>query len=78
MVSNVAIKTMDNAVFDEEVVEIEGNAYRIQAFNPHGFYRVQIDKGRLPDLLKGSYTTKTAAEADIRKYLAEKSKAVVN
>lgn len=68
-----SLKSVDltTAVFDETEIEVEGRKVFIRAHNPHGFYRISLEHGRLPEKLTGGYTSRSAAEADARKHLAK-------
>lgn len=73
----MSLTELSNSVIDEQKLEIEGSVYWIKASNPHGFYALSIEKGRLPDNLKGKYTSKRGAEMDLRGYLADKNKSQI-
>lgn len=68
------LSTISNETFDEEVIELDNNKITIKAHNPHGLYRVHIEKGRLPEHLMGSYTSKALAVAEAKAYLSDKKK----
>lgn len=77
---NFATKTVeyaiDNAVIDELKSDIDGDIVYIRSYNPHGFYRIHFDKGRLPMELSGNYTSKALAESEAKKYFAHRRKNV--
>lgn len=77
---NFAVKTveyaLDNAVIDELKLDLDGQVVYIRSHNPHGFYRVAFEKGRVPEVLKGNYTSKLLAEQEARKYFLNKNKNV--
>ncbi len=51
-----------------------GNKIHIKATDPYGFWYINLDKGQLPEKLKGAYTTLEMARKDIERYLAEKGR----
>ena len=63
-----------NVVFDESIIEINNNKVFIKAHNPHGFYKITFERGRVPESLQGGYTSRSMAEAEARKYFLTKSK----
>lgn len=55
---NINVRHADNAVIDEFNVLLDnGIAFSVKAFNPHGFYRIHMAKGRVPAELEGSFTS---------------------
>ena len=68
--------SLDNAIVDELTFSLDNNTVHIRSYNPHGFYRISLDKGRLPNHLTGNYTSKRTAELDVRQYFADKIKPV--
>lgn len=59
-----------NETFDAEEFEVNNLKVTVQAHNPHGFYHIHLEKGRLPEELKGRYTTKLMAVQEAKKHLA--------
>ena len=51
-----------------------GNKIHIKAEDPYGFWRINLDKGNLPEKLKGMYTSVEMARKDVERYLAEKGR----
>lgn len=71
-------RSVDNAIIEETIIELEnGNKAYIRTHNPHGFYRLSLEKGQLPEILKGNYTSRNLAESELRKYLADKGRPVL-
>lgn len=52
------------------------NKIHIRCTDPFGFWHLSLDKGQLPEHLKGSYTTFDNARVAAEAYLAEKGKTV--
>lgn len=59
-------------------VEHEGKKYTLKARNPHGFFKIHPDKGRIPDELSGEYTTQFLAENAIKQYHSKKNDELKN
>jgi hypothetical protein len=45
-----------------------GNKVNISKTDPYGFWEVHMEKGQLPDKLKGQYTTPMEAEKAVTSY----------
>lgn len=50
-------------------IETKNVTYTIAAKPPHSFYYISSSKGPLPKALKGSYTSITLAEQEVKKYI---------
>lgn len=75
MVANAA-REIDNAILEEIKIEILNNTILIRSSNPHGFYKVSLQRGVLPDYLRGQYTSIKAAEDGVMKWVNEKNKQI--
>ena len=51
-----------------------GNTMYVKRFNPYGLWRVNYDKGSVPDVLSGEYTSFDEAMKDITRYLGSKNR----
>lgn len=50
------------------------NRIHIECTDPFGFWYIKIERGQLPEKLRGAYTEFDKAEAAVKHYLAEKGK----
>lgn len=53
-------------------VELENNTVHIRCEDPHGFWYVSLEKGQVPDFLKGAYTSFDQALRDVNIWLKNK------
>lgn len=62
-----------------EIVLDNGNKYHIQQdpADPYGFWRVHMDKGQVPDHLKGAYTTYPLAKQAVELYVKNTQRKVI-
>lgn len=51
------------------------NALTVKTYDPHGFWKFSILKGRLPEYMKGQYTSLSEVSKDVTRYLADKAPA---
>lgn len=59
---------------DNRFVTLEnGNKIHIKRTDPHGFWRVNYDKGQLPEHLTGLYTSYDKALEAVQKYTEERA-----
>lgn len=58
------------------VVDLNNNKIKIEARDPHGFWYLSQERGRMPDEYSGAYTSMTQALEALNKYLSEKNKDV--
>lgn len=71
-------------IFDEEYdkehtgkyrkIEVEGNVIHIRCEDPYGFWYVSVEKGTIPDRLKGAYTSFDQALRDVNLWLKDKKR----
>ena len=64
---------VDRAANEHRVLDI--NTYRVnieKAEGPYGFWQISIDKGRLPEMLRGVYTSPSQAEDAAKNYFLNK------
>jgi hypothetical protein len=54
----------------------DGQKMRIKRTDPFGHWHIHFDKGQVPRLLGGAYTTFSKALADVEDYLAEKGRKI--
>jgi hypothetical protein len=52
------------------------NKIKLTRKDPYGFWYVSFERGQLPEYLKGAYTTYSAAEAEVMKYIAKQGRDV--
>lgn len=71
-----AARFVDNAILEEIKIEILNNTVFIRSSNPYGFYRISLQKGHLPESLKGMYTSTKTAQEDAMRWIEEKAKAL--
>lgn len=57
-----------------KVVDLGNNKLTMKRTDPFGFISVSLERGSVPEYLKGNYTTWEAAKVDVDKYLAERAK----
>lgn len=57
-----------------KVVDLGNNKLMMKRTDPFGLISIHLEKGQLPEYLKGNYTTWEAAKIDVDKYLAERAK----
>mgnify|MGYP003349094861 CR=1 FL=1 len=55
-----------------EVPLKNGNILRAYRTDPYGFICFKLDKGQLPDWMKGSYTSYSEAQKAIQQYMSLK------
>ncbi len=53
-------------------VEIENNIVHIRSEDPYGFWKISLQKGQLPEKLKGAYTSFDQALRDVNLWLKDK------
>lgn len=53
-------------------IPIHNNVVYIKCLDPYGFWYVTLEKGQVPDKLKGSYTAFDLAFRDVKVWLANK------
>jgi hypothetical protein len=49
-----------------------GNILRAYRENPYGFVRFKLDKGQIPEWMRGDYTSYYEADKAIQQYLAQR------
>lgn len=59
-----------------KTVDLGNNTLVMKRTDPYGFISIHLEKGQIPEYLKGNYTTWEAAKADVDKYLTERNKVV--
>lgn len=59
-----------------KVIDLGNNKLVMKRTDPFGFISVNLEKGQLPEYLKGNYTTWEACKIDVDKYLEERGKIV--
>lgn len=60
----------DKDLSNDRVLELKnGNKVHIKKQDPYGFWRVSMERGQIPDTLKGEYTSANEAEKAVRHYL---------
>ena len=60
----------DNDVTSTRVIELEnGNKLYLKRTDPYGFLQFNLDKGQLPEFMKGTYTSFFEADRAYRQYL---------
>ncbi len=78
--------TLDDVLdeeYDEEhmgkfrKIEIERNVVHIKCEDPYGFWKISLEKGQLPERLKGSYTTFDQALREVNRWLKDKKEPLV-
>lgn len=57
-------------------VEIDNNKVHIKCEDPYGFWYVSLQKGQVPDKLKGAYTTFEKALSDVNLWLRNKKEPI--
>ena len=57
-----------------KVIDLGNNKLMLKRTDPYGFINIHLERGQLPEYLKGNYTTWEAARSDVDKYLAERTK----
>ena len=58
-------------------VEVDGRKFTINATDPYGLWHIKPDKGRVPAVLEGEFTSPSEAEQAIKAYMAAKNHKVV-
>jgi len=56
------------------VYEVGNNKLRATRTDPYGFIHVSFERGQVPNMLSGMYTTWDEAHKDITRYINEKTK----
>lgn len=64
----------DRARNEDRVIELTNNKAHIKKSDPYGLWNISLDRGRLPDALRGQYTTPTQAEKALSAYLKLKGR----
>lgn len=59
-----------------KVIDLGNNKLMMKRTDPYGFINIHLEKGQIPEYLKGNYTTWEAAKIDVDKYLAQRDKVV--
>lgn len=59
------------------VLELDNNKIYAKRFGEHGFWKLNLDKGQLPERLLGAYTTADHALAAAKIWAEEKKRTVV-
>jgi hypothetical protein len=57
------------------VMEVGKNKLFMKREDPYGFVYINFERGELPEMLKGAYTSFTEAEKKVSLYLKNKGKA---
>lgn len=70
------ITEITNTIIDEHTLDFNGVTVVIKSSNPHGFYKIGFPKGRVPENLKGFYTSYVRAEQDVKTHFANTPKSV--
>lgn len=53
------------------IVSVSGVEYNVVSLDPYGLWVIRSTSGRLPDALKGQFTSPIEAEKEITKYRAK-------
>lgn len=53
-------------------INLDNNIVHIKCEDPYGFWYISLEKGQVPEKLKGSYTTFDLAFRDVKIWLANK------
>lgn len=64
--SNIASPSEDLVGYRK--VDTTKQKFHVERTDPHGFWRIRTDKGRLPDILQGQYTSSMNAINAIESY----------
>lgn len=59
---------------DRQIKLETGNIYHIIQKDPYGFWHIHMDKGPVPEVLSGAYTTYGKAEKAVNKYISDTGK----
>lgn len=59
-----------------KVIDLGNNKLMMKRTDPFGFISIHLERGQIPEYLKGNYTTWEAAKVDVDKYLEERGKVV--
>lgn len=55
---------------DEITVTLDnGQVFAVKSFNPHGFYKIHLAKGKVPPELTGSFTSADMAISEAKRVL---------
>ena len=54
---------------NQRVIETNGAKIFLNRKDPFGFWYIKFERGEMPDILTGAYTSAELAIADINKYL---------
>lgn len=57
--------------------DLGNNKAFIKQTDPYGFIYITLERGQLPDKLQGAYTSYDYAERDLKRYLQDKKRKVV-
>lgn len=72
------VQSSDPTVVTHRVLELEdGQKIHIKSTNPYGLWKINFNKGQLPDKLKGEYTSYEYALRDVTLYLNQKERKLV-
>lgn len=52
----------------------DGQTFTTKSFDPYGLVKIEVSKGKLPEQLKGVFTSHFEADKAIEAYLATKKK----
>lgn len=65
---------VDKEAARRKVVDLGNNKIITERTDPFGFWKIHFEKGRMPEMLQGQYTSYEAAQRDIDVYLRDKDK----
>lgn len=63
---------VSNNMGKERTIKTETCIIKVTCKDPYGFWFISLDKGQIPEWLRGAYSTFDKAFADINKYIDEK------
>lgn len=66
----------DRDLLPKRTYEIAHNKVYLERQDPYGFWYFRLDKGQIPEWMRGAYTTVIDAERALTKYLEERNKTI--
>lgn len=64
----------ENDLPSVQTVDLKNNRAFIKKDGPYGFWTISLERGQLPECLKGSYTSDHLAKKDLVKYMKSKGR----
>lgn len=68
----------DKDLGNRRTIETANNKFLIQKYDPYGFWKIHTEKGRVPEVLSGTYTAFEYAKRDVENYLKLKDQVPVS